>query len=620
MPSARSEDGPKRGESSFVSAHEPPPAACRSARNLWLPSLLLLSALAASVKPAPPPLGLQALAPSANRPSSGVGLRAATWTELDLSDAFVPVVLREEPALGPLGSPPYAATYRALAAHGKLAATGATLEPASDLALFGIFPSFSVLQARLMDDARHACDDAVDRAPLSAYSKRLTVEPAGTLRVSEARLAAVSTVQALLRCEGLLPAAHVTGHFDAATAYALRVFQRRHMIVATQPLDDPTRETLLRASLERDFDAVLRALRERVAAATGLIEDGSARGESALVMGRQLDSPALRSVPGYDPLLEGAPDLIGIATNVAATELGWTSASATRDWFRRLPPNALAALKVSLPLPPPPAYHASGMELRVEIDRGDVWYDYPYGPLGSLRAQPVERRPALVLYTRTQDGSEIPLIRWSTTIGGFQPERLHDGRVVLRYKVSEPGARVWREILASPTWLPPDTTPDADLVQRIGAERYRLKREVVGPGYESAYGLVMMRHELSRELSSGELPAYEDHGVRTHGSVSYRSIVDGQSHGCHRLFNHLALRLAAFLLAHRSHVHHGMLPVRYQRWVSYRNVHQLLRVDTRGYGYELTPPVPVVVLPGRIRGHRTEPLTGSLPLPPGLEP
>jgi hypothetical protein len=52
--------------------------------------------------------------------------------------------------------------------------------------------------------------------------------------------------------------------------------------------------------------------------------------------------------------------------------------------------------------------------------------------------------------------------------------------------------------------------------------------------------------------------------------------------------------------------------------VRYQNVHKLLSIDTRGYGYELSPPVPIVVLEGRIRGSRREPLLGDLPPPPGF--
>src|SRR5205823_209635 len=143
-----------------------------------------------------------------------------------------------------------------------------------------------------------------------------------------------------------------------------------------------------------DFLALLRALRERVADATGLIEDGSAAAGPGLVLGRTLDSTPLRSSAFGEALPGAAPDLLSAATEAAARALGWTG------------PDELAAssaprpARVALRLPPEPAYHGARMELRAVIDRGDVWYDYPFGPRGARAAQPVERRPVLVLYAR----------------------------------------------------------------------------------------------------------------------------------------------------------------------------------------------------------------------------
>jgi hypothetical protein len=42
-------------------------------------------------------------------------------------------------------------------------------------------------------------------------------------------------------------------------------------------------------------------------------------------------------------------------------------------------------------------------------------------------------------------------------------------------------------------------------------------------------------------------------------------------------------------------------------------------VDTRGFLYELDPPIPVQVLPGNVRGARKRPIEGLLPLPPGYK-
>jgi hypothetical protein len=73
----------------------------------------------------------------------------------------------------------------------------------------------------------------------------------------------------------------------------------------------------------------------------------------------------------------------------------------------------------------------------------------------------------------------------------------------------------------------------------------------------------------------------------------------GASHGCHRLFNHLAIRLGSFLLAHHEFARRGLVDTRYERVLRWQGRRLKLRVDTRGYRYELTPPVQVDVLPGR---------------------
>jgi hypothetical protein len=45
----------------------------------------------------------------------------------------------------------------------------------------------------------------------------------------------------------------------------------------------------------------------------------------------------------------------------------------------------------------------------------------------------------------------------------------------------------------------------------------------------------------------------------------------------------------------------------------------VLEIDTRGYRFELTPPVPIEVLRGNVRGAQSRPLTGFYPLPEELQ-
>ncbi|MBE7449966.1 MAG: hypothetical protein HS111_14020 [Kofleriaceae bacterium] len=166
------------------------------------------------------------------------------------------------------------------------------------------------------------------------------------------------------------------------------------------------------------------------------------------------------------------------------------------------------------------------MVLEVEIDRGDVWRDDE-----RPRTRPVDRRPALTLFA-VHPGGRVALVRWLTTIGGWNDEKLGSGEVVQRWKESPAGPVVWRDLYLAPTWLPPDTTPDRELV-RYRDGRHELARESMGPSYRSAYGLVMLIHHQVVAGKGGL--RFVDDGVRAHGSSRVGSLADGRSHGCHRL-------------------------------------------------------------------------------------
>jgi hypothetical protein len=515
-----------------------------------------------------------------DRPSPGM-------TVLDLGDAWTPRIFSDAPDRPQA----YRATFIALANEHL---EGATASARRDryYELYGIAPSFSVLRARLLDPARHACHAAVDNEPLRAINRTLTpwdVSPPDA--ATPARRAALSVVQRHLGCDGLLPNPPHLGQFDGPTADALALYQRRHMLPSHAVVDRETRETFLTDSRELDFRSLLRALRERVVDATGLLEDGSAMNAWERVLGRFIDSSEYRHDLGAEPARRGAPDLVARATEAAARALGWT----TPDEAARVLP-AWSAQTVAVRLPAPPAYHAAQMQLRAEIDRGDVWTSYPLDAAGNVRASPAKRRPTFTLYATGPDG-EIALVRWPTTIGSWKAEKVDDESEALHYKPSPVGRFYWRDLVAAPAWFPPPTTPDRELARRSGG-RWVPDQDAVGPGYRSAYGLVAILHDRASVTSAGTT-LFSDIEIRTHGSGNYRSILRGSSHGCHRLFNHLAIRLGSFLLAHTENVRHGAIEERYARTLHWKGQTLKLRAETRGYRYELAPPIPVDVLPGR---------------------
>jgi len=519
---------------------------------------------------------------------------AAHATIVSLADDWAPGVFGD-PADRP---PAYRARFVALA-NERLGDGADWASARSDryFELFGVSPSFSVIRARLLDDERHRCHAAIDDAPLL-----LTAGSAGARAAADK--AAIATAQAHLRCERMLAGGR-PGVFDGATATALKLYQRRHMLPSPGSMDRETRQALATDSRELDFRTLLRALRERVVDATGLIEDGSARNAPEPVLGRWIESGEYRTILRAEPLPTGAPDLIARATEAAAVALGWTSPeAATRLLERPLPP------QVALRLPPLPPYHGETMRLRAEIDRGDVWTSFPLDAEGQPRPSPARRRPCLTLFAATDEG-EVALVRWPTTIGAWKPEKIGRDQETLRYKPSPTGRWYWRELVAGPAWLPPPTTPDRELVHRNAQGAWTIDEEGVGPGYRSAFGLAALLHQ--RPVASRADTSYFDFGIRTHGSGNYRSILRGSSHGCHRLFNHLALRLGSFVLAHTEHEPRGEMAENFARTLHWKGHTFHLRVRSRGYLYLLKEPIPVDVLPGRIV--RSRPLPAATPAP-----
>lgn len=561
--------------------------------------------------------------------------RAAGLTMIEVRDAWAPFFL--EGAAVEVGAQPpaYRATFVELAnqrfGDDALAASDLYLE------LYGVTPSLRVVLAALEDEARHRCHDAVEdealaavtgtqrredrgraqarREQLSAAQRRVEVALVGRGLATTAALAAIDryfarmvekaerlaaldgairAMQGHLVCEGFLPANKALGAFDYETSLALAKYQRRHWIVAGGELDADTREALRTDSRELDLQLALRVLRARVADAAGLIEDGSARGESGTVLGRTLDRADMRLGEGHPPLAAGAPDRISAATDAAARALGWSDVASVRASLRSL--LATDVRPVAVALPPAPAYHSRMMELRAEIDRGDVVRADPRSQRGQKLAQAARLRPSLTLYARDGAG-EVALVRWPTTIGGWKDEKLASGAVVRRYKASDVGPRRWRDLIAAPVWYPPTSTPDDELVGLRDGRR-DVKQDLIGPSYRSAYGLVMMIHH--EVLARRDGTHHVDHGIRTHGSVSYRSILTGTSHGCHRLYNHHALRLASFLLRHRTYATRGPDPEVLARRVRLNGRSWTIHREDRGYRYELTPPVPVDVLAGQV--------------------
>jgi hypothetical protein len=513
---------------------------------------------------------------------------------------------------------------------------------ANYLELYGAFPSLAVLRARFMADEQHPCGDEASVAALEAV-ETVTYIPPADLKKNELRLArirkeldtaqrkaklatleelatsqptlapkvqlldkraaeaqALTAVEKRLNCEGLLSdkSRHETGVYDEPMRLAVRRFQQKHMIYEANFLRRKTVDALARPLLDNDYDALVRALRERVVSAAAIIEDGSAAQSANLV----------------DEYLK-----------VALDQLRLPNAQAALAFFKRHGAGEFTRLRAAIKLPPPPDYYSANMDLSIVIDRGDVWYDPPFDAQGQFKPQARKRYPSLTLFVGAGPQRRA-LARWRTTIGGWRAEQATNGYEYLRYKMSDVGPRVIRSVVAGPVWIAPPSTPIRGLVKAKtvnGKWTSIVNYDELGPGYLSAYGLIAGYFVIPGQNGRPDW----DNGVRAHGSSDYLSIysANGFSHGCHRLPNHIAIRLYSFILHHRAMRVAGDQPLGFSRQFLWKeNVYEM-RLPSRGFLYELDPPLPVNVLEGTIRGERKTPILGYVPepwtqYPPGPTP
>jgi hypothetical protein len=255
------------------------------------------------------------------------------------------------------------------------------------------------------------------------------------------------------------------------------------------------------------------------------------------------------------------------------------------------------------------------MDLSIVVDRGDVWYDLPFDDKGAFHNFPRKKYPSLTVYAKV-DGKLTALARWRTTIGGWRADQASDGYEYYRYKMSDVGPRVVRQVVSGPVWIAPASTPIRELVKAKTVNGKWMKvvnYDTLGPGYLSAYGLIAGYFVVPGQ---GGKPDW-DNGVRAHGSADYLSInsPDGFSHGCHRLPNHIAIRLYSFILQHRKKRVVGDSPMGFQRQFLWQDMVYEMRIPSRGYVYVLDPPLPVNVLEGNIMGDQKTPIIGYVPKP-----
>jgi hypothetical protein len=582
----------------------------------------------------PPERRVHAYIDGAHRVMDIDDARSLGLTVVDLSDDWVPYIFwSTTPGKEDHKANDYLDTYVDLA-NDRIDVDGVALRSweRNYLEVYGIPPSLSVLRRRFVEDEQKACFKQLDLSvfhegyhgpikivdPQGCEAEQRRYYAARAAYRAALRKARVRTLEALLRkpafrkvaekyqryswrhrairamqkrlaCEGMYGRRTPKvkpGVINWAVRQALRTFERKHNIYGWGMIFQTTADALGRTPRENNFESLKRAITERMVSAARIVEDGTIR--KATYRSRSGKRLPVRN-------------LVEEFSSAILRHMGLTDADAGLAFIQRHGEQDLQRLFVAVPLPKVPEYYADHMDLSVEIDRGDVWYDVPFDlKTGKRKPQPRARLPHLKLFV-TYEKQKIPLVRWRTTIGGWQPEMRHDEEYY-KYKISDVGPRIWRHIVAGPVWIPPKLTPSRDMV-KIRPVRGRGQRIVAhhsfGPGYASAYGLVAAFHVTKDG---------RDNQVRTHGSVNYMSIRGGFSHGCHRLYNYRAVRLFSFLLAHRTFERIGQKRLAYDARFEHLGEEFQMDVRTRGYFYELKPPLPVEVLEGRIKGETKDPI------------
>jgi hypothetical protein len=599
---------------------------------------------------------------------------ARGYTLIDLGDEWVPYIFADRtPGQEDASTNEYAARFRDLA-NDRADADGDVLAPHQHnyLELYGIPPSLSVVLAEWREAettvatclteagydgsvfegftgtiaytpklvgkrtkraraARAYLDKQMKKAgvadDLAAAEHPKTKHLFREWRNAKAVVDVVTHAQIRFRCEGLFlghggRGKFTPGEMDASTHHALAQFEKKHSLMGWGHFDADNVAMLAKDPLVAAHERLKRTVTERVVSGAGIVEDGSAKD--------WLPDFRWRDEAGVEHPL---PDLVSDARDAVLTAMELDTPERARrslDTLSKLAKERATALGapwsehtgefpvlvVAVKLPPKPAYHSADMKLSAVIDRGDVWYDFPFDQAGNALAQPRSQTPRLTVYAEWND-QKIPLVHWRTTIGSWRSE-LHEGREWFAYKNSDVGDRVWKDIMAAPVWIPPDGTPTRDLVTRRmkdGVSRAVVNYAGTGPGYESAYGLVAAYHIRQTKNAKGEVVSEFDNQIRTHGSHDYMSILRRYSHGCHRLYNMNAVRLFSFVLTHSPYVRKGQTRIGYARSFEHDGRKLRIALDTRGYLYELNEPIPVTVTEGRIRGHRQTPIKGYMPKP-----
>jgi len=584
------------------------------------------------------------------------GSEAGSYVFIDLGEGFTPILFSD--GVGPKGEPLphlFRPTYLALA-RGEFPKDpyGERAQRDKYLELYGINPTLNVMRKRMHWASELECSKTLDLSAIANFNGVVAYEgPAQSLQTRERYMVsrvwverflakqgvtdptlidpeqlkegekgqlkyylrehddfeAIKAAQDRLQCEGYFKGKgkYLKGAFDWSTHEALAEFERRHRVFSWGAMGPDTLEALRMDTRAAEHETLIRVLTERAIHAFGAMEDGSAKKSDGTPITFKGADGKMHEVPNLEAELRSAViEAFGLKDPEASMAFLDALGELPKDGHRY----------VALPGPARPEYYSSDMDLSVSIDRGDVWYEFPYDENGVEKPQPVSRRPRTTIFVNYLD-QRIPIATFGTTIGGWRSE-LIENNVFWKYKDSPKGEVLWEEIVSAPVWLPPNTTPPRDLLKRREKRKpdepkYEVNYHETGPSYASAYGLVAAYHRPFRRSEDGSVRITGDEGIRSHGSVDYMSIMRRHSHGCHRLHNHIAVRLFAFVVHHRPHHREGHQPTNFVFNFEYEEEPYSVQIKQGGYVFKLERPIFVMVEEGRIRGSVENPLAVAIP-------
>jgi hypothetical protein len=127
-----------------------------------------------------------------------------------------------------------------------------------------------------------------------------------------------------------------------------------------------------------------------------------------------------------------------------------------------------------------PEYYSNDIELSVEVDRGDIWYEFPYDAEGNERAQPVSRRPHTTVYA-TYRGQRIALARYGTTVGGWRSDNVGGAADVALQELARRPARVGVASSLRRSGCRRTRRPPRGLLTPAGGGRLEVNYDETGP-------------------------------------------------------------------------------------------------------------------------------------------